>query len=44
MREKIKKLLDKIKNNRLNEWEESLIHDHIQIELLNHSFQNGRVK
>ncbi len=33
MREKIKKLLDKIKNNKLNEWEESLVHDHIQIEL-----------
>jgi|TARA_R100000995_G_C3460056_1_gene112658 hypothetical protein len=40
MREKIKKLLDKIKNNKLNEWEESLVHDHIQIELEDFYFSN----
>ena len=40
MREKIKKLLDKIKNNRLNEWEESLIHDHIHIEFEDYYFSN----
>jgi len=40
MRERIKKLLDKIKNNRLSEWQESLIHDQIQIELEDFYFSN----
>ena len=44
MRERIKKLLDKIKNNRLKDWEESLIHDHIQIELEDFYFSNGEYR
>ena len=40
MREKIRKLLNKIKNNKLNEWQERLIHDQIQIELEDFYFSN----
>ena len=40
MGKKIIQLIEKIKNNKLNEWQESLIHDQIQIELEDFYFSN----
>lgn len=40
MRETIKKLIERIKARKLTEWQESLIHDHINIELEDYYFSN----
>ena len=40
MRERIKKLIERIKAKKLSEWQESLIHDQIQIELEDFYFSN----
>ena len=40
MREKIKKLIERIKVKKLTEWQESLIHDHFNIELEDYYFSN----
>ena len=43
MREKIKKLIERIKVKKLTESQESLIHDHINVELLDYSIRDGKV-
>ena len=40
MRERIKKLIERIKVKKLSEWQEKLIHDQIQIELEDFYFSN----
>ena len=40
MGKKIIQLIEKIKKNKLSEWQESLIHDQIQIELEDFYFSN----
>ena len=40
MRERIKKLIERIRLKKLTEWQESLIHDHINIEFEDHYFSN----
>ena len=40
MRERIKKLIERIKVKKLSEWQENLIHDQIQIELEDFYFSN----
>tara|TARA_B100001564_G_scaffold69334_1_gene54874 strand:- start:248 stop:649 length:402 start_codon:yes stop_codon:yes gene_type:complete len=43
MREKIKKLIERIRLKKLTESQESLIHDHINVELLDYSIKDGKV-
>jgi len=40
MRERIKKLIERIKLNKLTELQESLIHDHINLEFEDYYFLN----
>ena len=40
MRERIKRLIEKIKLNKLTESQESLIHDHINLEFVDYYFLN----
>ena len=40
MRERIKRLIEKIKLNKLTESQESLIHDHINLEFEDYYFLN----
>jgi len=40
MREKIKKLIERIKVKKLTESQESLIHDHINVEFEDYYFSN----